>query len=252
MENEHKTVFAIHKHGACRHQSRDASALALRNQRQAVHLAVAAEGLHQPLAFLLRGPDVQLGRCAADHLLARAPQHLAECGVHVDVAAVRDARDACGVGQRLVEGRVLGLGRAQRIFCRAVGGDVHVHADEAGRPVLGVARGHRAARHEPVPTALGVHHPEFGFVAVFQPVHGPRQPGRIALGILRVAPGIPALPQVWRLQVGGGDAEGFIEAAVASELALHHIPLPVPATHGVEHQAQPALLLCEGLLDVAA
>ena len=245
VEYENKAVFAIHKHGACRHQPRDAHAVALRHQRQAVHLAVALEGFDEPLALLLGGPDLQLGRGAPDHLLARAAQHLAKGRVHVHIAAVRDARDARRVGQRLVEGGVLGFGRAQCVLGRAVGGDVHVHADHRRGAALCVAARHGAARHQPAPAAFRVPHAELGLVAFLQPVHGTRQLGGIALGVGRVAPGIPACPQVGRVGIGLGDAVGLIKVAVAAEAALQHIPLPVPATQRVEGQAQLLLALCQ-------
>ena len=246
VKNKNKAVFAVDKHGACRHEPWKRHPFAPGQQRQTVHLAIAQEGLDQALAFVFGGPDRKVGGGAAHHGIEREAHHLAKRRVHVDIAAVGNARDTRRVGQGLVERGVFGLGRAQRVFDLAVGGDVHIHADQCGGAALGIAPRHGATRHHPAPLARRVHHAALGFVAFFIAVHGPGQPRGVALGVQGVAPGVPALPQVGRVGIGVAQTESFVKLALAVVCASGNVPLPAPATQRIECQAQFERLVVKG------
>ena len=247
VKDEDKAFFAVNLYRVGRHEAGHARTVELAcHQVQFVHPAIARKGFQQARALVLGGPDVEFCRGAAHHVFARPPQQLAERGVDFDVAPIGHARDACRVGQRLVDGVVLGLGGAQGLLGGAAGGHVQAHADHAQGLAVGAVLGHAAAREHPAPLAVFVAHPQFGFVGVDFTVHGLAQGVGQAGGVIGVAQAGP---------VGGAFFRGYleepelgIEVAVERELAVAHVPLPLATARGADGTDQLLLALAQGLV----
>ena len=127
-----------------------------------------------------------------------------------------------------------------------VGGNVHIHAGQPHGAALGVALGHRAARHDPAPLPGVVFDTKLGFVRVLQPHARAGEVAGRAFRICRVSPGKPALPHV--RGTGVVDAKCVVEMPLAAILLALHQPFPAPAVERIEGEAQLLLPLSQGFM----
>ena len=105
VEDKHKAFLPVDVHGPCRGEARHGAAiLAPRTHGQLVRLPVAQHRVQQPGVFVRGGPQVQLLRSAAQHLMARQAQQGAQGGVGFQQTPVVHAGNASGVGQGEVDG----------------------------------------------------------------------------------------------------------------------------------------------------